>query len=367
MSDLPPSLLSMTQFDDEDDGAELPQLDFDDIAKLDSDADSDTSTASQAESTSPSPSPTPSPAASLQRAGDSHREALAAGRPRGNTRVIAVDEAEAANVFLSHVDSDDESEMPGAAAAAAAAAAAPAAKSSDGFHQRPLSQSGKAASAGTAAIQYTTKTCFRCSVMPYTVKMSLKVGHPVEHFKLMSFCTVCAIVVQGDKVEAAKMANGDVAKAIADRDAQAPLRKPCERCKKRTAHTVTDWDKKKRVLTCATCITEHKDFKQLSQYALSCVVNLDFNAARQSFLECLQMAPGNASVFYNLACIEALTRHPELGLKLLRSALENGYNNWKQVNNDEDLARVRALPEFVLLVAEFQKGKGKLLSPRSPR
>jgi hypothetical protein len=392
---MPPALLSM--FDDEDDDVEitkqLPKLTFDDAALAaaaanddgDNDGDgdgeikveplpgcgdSDTSTRDDESLSSDddaakgkrSPSPLPPPTGSSQPASDAHLQPLAAvklpggRRPRGDTKIIAVSEAEADNVFLAHLDDDDdESEL----------ASASSSKSVDGFHQRPLNASGTATPARPLSIQISTNSCLRCKIPQHTVKMSLKVGHPVEHFQLMNFCTLCAIAVQSDKVEAAKMANGDVAKAIAERASQAPLRKQCEKCKKRVAHTITNWGKtQQRVLTCAVCITEHKDFKVLAQYALSCVVNLDFNAARQSFLECLQMSPDNAQVYYNLACVESLTRHAELGLKLLRAALSFGYANWKQVTNDEDLARVRALPEFADLVAEFKGPKSKLKSPR---
>jgi 8-oxo-dGTP pyrophosphatase MutT (NUDIX family) len=399
--DLPPSLLSMTAAFDDDEveiSKQLPKLTFDEAPRNDDDDDddgdfdaehatkekakasaaarddddSDTSTHSDDSNASddtaarPQKSPSPRPGASgVQEAhvGDSHKQLLAiagnARRPRGDTKIIAVSEAEADNVFLSHLESDDdESEM---------AAAAPGSKSADGFHQKPLVQNSAVATpAKTLSIKIATSNCLRCKTLPHTIKMSLKVGTPIEHFQLMNFCTLCALAVQSDKVEAAKMAKGDVAKAIAERASQAPLRKQCERCKKRQAHTIANWEKKKnkeqRMLTCGVCITEHKDFKQLVQYALSCVVNLDFNAARQSFLECLQMSPNNAQVFFNLACVESLTRNAELGLKLLRAALENGYSNWKQVTTDEDLARVRALPDFPALVAEFKGPKVK--SPR---
>jgi len=113
---------------------------------------------------------------------------------------------------------------------------------------------------------------------------------------------------------------------------------------------------------------QHKDFKKLSQYALSCVVNLDFKNARLSFIDLLAMSPDNAAVLYNLACIESLTHHVESSLELVRLALENGYSHIDKLNSDPDLARVRAMPEFQELVKEHKKAH-KLLSPRllSPR
>jgi hypothetical protein len=244
-------------------------------------------------------------------------------RPRANTRVLVVDESTAHNVILAHVDSDEESDHDSAAApsehhhptsefhklplnksaTSAAAAAAPAAskpaasprgadaaapvKSPRGepsSSSSSLSSSAKSqeppssakSPRGEPVIQFATDLCYRCKKLPYVLKMSIRVQDPVDHYKLVSFCTICAIAVQGDRVEATRVAGGDVERAIRDKAAQNALRKPCERCKKRPAHCVTDFDKKKRQLCCGVCFAEHKDFKKLSQFALSCVVNLDF-------------------------------------------------------------------------------------------
>jgi hypothetical protein len=50
--------------------------------------------------------------------------------------------------------------------------------------------------------------------------MSIRVQDPVDHYKLVSFCTLCAIAVQGDRVEATRVAGGDVERAIRDKAAQ---------------------------------------------------------------------------------------------------------------------------------------------------
>lgn len=51
-------------------------------------------------------------------------------------------------------------------------------------------------------------------------------------------------------------------------------------------------------------------------------------------------------VFYNHACIKSLAGQPEEALALLEKAVENGFSEMNQLNNDEDLAAVRALPSF---------------------
>ncbi len=51
-------------------------------------------------------------------------------------------------------------------------------------------------------------------------------------------------------------------------------------------------------------------------------------------------------VFYNHACIKSLAGKPEEALGLLEKAVENGFSEMNQLNNDEDLAAVRALPSF---------------------
>lgn len=51
-------------------------------------------------------------------------------------------------------------------------------------------------------------------------------------------------------------------------------------------------------------------------------------------------------VFYNHACIKSLAGKPDEGLAMLEKAIEIGFSDMQQLNNDADLTAVRALPAF---------------------
>ncbi len=59
-----------------------------------------------------------------------------------------------------------------------------------------------------------------------------------------------------------------------------------------------------------------------------------------------QLEPGNALVFYNLACSYSLTDQFDRALFALEKALELGYADFNWLAKDPDLKKLRAQPTF---------------------
>ncbi len=69
------------------------------------------------------------------------------------------------------------------------------------------------------------------------------------------------------------------------------------------------------------------------------------------------VAPGDATVQYNLACSLALCGEPCASLDALERAVELGYGDAEFMLADEDLARIRNEPRFEVLVAGLRAAR----------
>jgi len=76
----------------------------------------------------------------------------------------------------------------------------------------------------------------------------------------------------------------------------------------------------------------------------------------------VQLAPGDPTVHYNLACSLALLARPDAALAALEQAVSLGYRDWEHLLGDEDLARLRPDPRFQELAARLRAGQRE---PRS--
>jgi hypothetical protein len=84
------------------------------------------------------------------------------------------------------------------------------------------------------------------------------------------------------------------------------------------------------ILYCCS-FAEHPDFKQMSLYAIACVHHTDYDEARRSFMDLLKMSPSHAPTLYNLACVESLAGNADAAFTHVRTALECGYRNFKNL------------------------------------
>ena len=72
-----------------------------------------------------------------------------------------------------------------------------------------------------------------------------------------------------------------------------------------------------------------------------------------------KLRPENALVMYNLACSLALTHRETEAFATLRRAIELGFDDYRLLVTDPDLASLRQTPEFIAFLQELQP----LLSP----
>ena len=73
--------------------------------------------------------------------------------------------------------------------------------------------------------------------------------------------------------------------------------------------------------------------------------------ARRILAEGLALHPESASLYYNLACLEAVTGDPDAAMTALRRAIELRPPAAEWARDDEDLASLRSREDFVALVS----------------
>jgi tetratricopeptide (TPR) repeat protein len=193
-----------------------------------------------------------------------------------------------------------------------------------------------------------SKQCQRCDVN----KAAQKVTITTIPLKL---CQTCTDVVQSDPVEAVAAIEKATGIKLELKKQEPPVTM-CERCKKRPAHGRFVFDGKP-TLCCQPCFTEHPDFQQMTKYGVACVWHKDFDEARSAFMELIKMTPNHAGTLYNLACVESLLNNKEEGFSVLGRALENGYNNWRGIAADEDMAVVRSHEGYAALISKWQENE----------
>ncbi len=80
-----------------------------------------------------------------------------------------------------------------------------------------------------------------------------------------------------------------------------------------------------------------------------------YDKGYQIDLELARLRPGDESIFYNLACSEALLGKRDEALKSLRRAVELGYMDLVHILKDKDLASLQNEPAFLEIVDILKK------------
>lgn len=81
-----------------------------------------------------------------------------------------------------------------------------------------------------------------------------------------------------------------------------------------------------------------------------------------------ELLPGDDVVLYNLACSLAQNDLPVEAIATLRTALQNGYDDFEHLDRDADLVPLHDDPTFVALLAEFRpRPVGKRRGKKSRR
>lgn len=64
-------------------------------------------------------------------------------------------------------------------------------------------------------------------------------------------------------------------------------------------------------------------------------------------------------LFHNIACVLARQGDPQRALEMVKAAIASGYDEWRTMKQDEDLASLRSDRSFVALFAPGEEKKSK--------
>jgi tetratricopeptide (TPR) repeat protein len=92
--------------------------------------------------------------------------------------------------------------------------------------------------------------------------------------------------------------------------------------------------------------------------------NLNFNKALETLNMGIALDSTNPHIYYNYACYYSLTGQPKASMEKLQEAVRLGFTNFKQIETDPDLEKLRQSPEFK---SEALKSNTKTLFERYQR
>jgi tetratricopeptide (TPR) repeat protein len=79
--------------------------------------------------------------------------------------------------------------------------------------------------------------------------------------------------------------------------------------------------------------------------------------AVEYFQKLATLMPGNATVYYNLACLYARQNRVEPAVESLKKALDAGYNDMDQIRTDRDIAPIRDTDFYKTRIDSQEPGK----------
>ncbi len=72
----------------------------------------------------------------------------------------------------------------------------------------------------------------------------------------------------------------------------------------------------------------------------------DYKEALKYYKKALSEDPNYSMAYYNMACIYALQKKPDMALRYLKMSVLNGFEAASTIENDPDLSSLRQLPEY---------------------
>jgi len=84
-----------------------------------------------------------------------------------------------------------------------------------------------------------------------------------------------------------------------------------------------------------------QNYELLLDLAILFSSKAEYDKALVTLEKILTLQPDNGEVFYNIACIHALQNNTDEAFRWLQEAIDNGFDNWDLVENDEDLKLIR--------------------------
>ena len=91
----------------------------------------------------------------------------------------------------------------------------------------------------------------------------------------------------------------------------------------------------------------NKTFKEATiNLSTAYMKNSNFEEALKTLEKGMVLDSKNPHIHYNYACYYSLTGQPATSLEKLKTAIQFGFNNFKQIEIDPDLEKLRQSPEF---------------------
>lgn len=80
----------------------------------------------------------------------------------------------------------------------------------------------------------------------------------------------------------------------------------------------------------------------LNRMAMINIAKGDYDATISIFEKILEIQPDNIIVCYNLSCIYAMQNMVDESIEWLKHAIDKGYDNWEEIENDKDFENIRS-------------------------
>ena len=81
----------------------------------------------------------------------------------------------------------------------------------------------------------------------------------------------------------------------------------------------------------------------------------DYARCEELLDQIIELDPGSAVAYYNLACVHSRLGRPANAIECLKTAVRKGYGNFRQMVRDPDLAAIRSEEQYKQLVAQREQ------------
>ena len=104
---------------------------------------------------------------------------------------------------------------------------------------------------------------------------------------------------------------------------------------------------KEAIINYKKALHHNKSFKEATiNLSTAYMKNSNLEEALKTLEKGMVLDPKNPHIHYNYACYYSLTGEPGASLEKLKTAIQFGFNNFKQIEIDPDLEKLRQSPEF---------------------
>jgi tetratricopeptide (TPR) repeat protein len=88
----------------------------------------------------------------------------------------------------------------------------------------------------------------------------------------------------------------------------------------------------------------------LNNLAIAYAIKGEYDKALTAFKKLITLQPDSANVHYSIACILARQNKVEESIEWLKTAIQNGYDNWNSIKNDKNLENIRSTSSYQNLI-----------------